>query len=257
VLPVGIGDATKAIGALLHSGKEYICLMELHGDIPEQRVRDVLAEFIGQIYQRPPLRASVKRETRKRTVYEIEILEVEGRRVLFRVSCQAGTYIRKLVHDVGEVLAVGAHMRELRRIRAGPFTESKHIYSLHQLVSAIDACRSGDEGPLREVVRPVEEALEHIPKIWLRDSAVDAVCHGADLAVPGIVKLENGIRPKQPIALLTLKGELIALGVALMSDDQLVDQERGIAAKTVRVVMPRGTYPRMWKANPEKTKSAS
>jgi len=248
---VGIGDATKAIAAVLHSGKEYVCLMQLHEDVPVERVTGVLMEFMGQIYQRPPLRASVRRETRRRTIYELEILEVDERRVLFRVACQAGTYIRKLVHDVGEVLGVGAHMKELRRTRAGPFTESKDLYTLHHLVSASESYKANDEGALREIVRPVEESMEFIPKIWVRDSAVEAICHGADLAVPGIVRLDSGIRPKQPIALMTLKEELIALAIALMADEKIMEAVKGLAAKTVRVVMPRGTYPRMWKVKKE------
>lgn len=231
--------------------------MQMHKDVPEDRVASALGEFVGQIYQRPPLRSSVRRETRKRTIYEIEVLEIDARLVLFRVACQAGTYIRKLVHDIGEVLEVGAHMRELRRTRAGPFTESKDLYSLHQIVSAIESYKSHDEGPLREIIRPVEEALEHVTKIWIRDSAVEAICHGADLAIPGVVKLESGIRPKQPIALLSLKGELIALATSLISDRQVMDLEKGIAAKTVRVIMPRGTYPRMWKTKTDKVQNGA
>lgn len=248
VLPVAIGDATKALQVFLHSGKEYVCLMQLHGDVPEERVIQALREFRGEIYQKPPLRASVKREVRKRRIYDIEILEVEGRKVLFRVSCQAGTYIRKLCSDVGEVLAVGAHMRELRRIRTGPFTEDRGICTLHDVFEAsLRYRRFGDEKGLRRVIRPIEECFEYIPKIYVKDSAVDALCHGAHLAVPGIAKLDANIKPKQLVAIFTLKGEAVALATALLSTEQILEAKKGLAAEVKRVIMPPGTYPKLWK----------
>lgn len=124
VLPVTLGDATKVVQALLYSGKEYVCVMKLHGDVKIEQVKKVLGEFQDNIYQRPPLRASVKRQLRMRRIYYLDFLEADGRKVLFRVGCEGGTYIRKLCFDVGEVLGSGAHMQELRRTRAGPFVEA-------------------------------------------------------------------------------------------------------------------------------------
>ena len=134
VLPIALEEATKTIHVLLGSGKEYVCVMRLHSDVPEDRVKEVLAEFQGKIYQRPPARASVKRRVRVRKVYYIDVLEVDGRDVLFRIGCQAGTYIRKICHDIGEVLGCGAHMQELRRTRSGPFTEDENSVTLHDIV---------------------------------------------------------------------------------------------------------------------------
>jgi H/ACA ribonucleoprotein complex subunit 4 len=222
--------------------------MQLHEDVPEQKIRDVFAEFTGEIFQRPPLRASVKRSVRKRTIYSLDILEVDGRRVLFKIACQAGTYVRKICSDIGEVLGCGAHMSELRRTRAGPFHEERNLCSMYDLLNAYESYKTdGQEEKLRTIVRPMEEAFEFIPKIYVRDSAVDAICHGADLAIPGIVKLDLGIKANASIVLVTLKGEVIALAKALMSSEQMLDQDRGIAAKTVRVIMPPGTYPPLWR----------
>ena len=246
VLPLALEDATKTIQVFLLTGKEYVCLMTLHGDVPERTLHNVMEEFVGDIFQKPPVRAAVKREVRRRRIYSIGDVEVDGRQVLFRVSCQAGTYIRKLVYDMGEVLEVGAHMRELRRVRAGAFAEET-IFSLYDVLRLSQAQAGEREGLARRIIRPMEEAFEFIPKIHIRDSAVSAICHGADLAVPGIVRLSEGIRPKAPIALFTLKGELVALAKALMSTEQVVEEEKGLAAKTVRVIMPADTYPRMWK----------
>jgi tRNA pseudouridine55 synthase len=246
VLPLALEDATKTIQAFLLSGKEYVCLMTLHGDVDETKLRGVIQEFVGDIFQKPPVRAAVKREVRKRTIYSIEDVEIEGRQVLFRVGCQAGTYIRKLIYDMGEVLEVGAHMRELRRTRSGSFTE-KGLYSLYDVLTLSQASPDEKESIVRRIVRPMEDAFDYIPKICIRDSAVSSICHGADLAVPGIVRLSEGIRPKSAIALFTLKGELVALARALLGTEQMIKDERGLAAKTVRVIMPTDTYPKLWR----------
>ena len=255
VLPLALEEATKTIQAFLLTGKEYVCVMTLHGDVDEKRLRATIEEFVGDIYQKPPVRAAVKRETRKRRIYSISDLEVEGRQVLFRVGCQAGTYIRKLVYDLGEVLEVGAHMRELRRVRAGSFTEDSS-FTLYDVLKLSQSGAAEKEALARMIIRPMETAFEFVPRIIIRDSAVSAICHGADLAVPGIVRLRDGIRPGGSIAIFTLKGELVALAKALMSSEQIMTEERGLAAKTVRVVMPAETYPRMWKTRPAKTEVA-
>ena len=253
MLPVALEDATKIVQAFLLSGKEYVCLMQLHEDVAAGVVESVLREFAGEIYQKPPLRASVKREIRKRRIYGIDILEVDGRRVLFKVGCQAGTYVRKLVYDVGEVLGSGAHMSELRRTRAGPFAEEEGLCTLYDVLNAYASFKeTKDETLLREIVKPMEEAFEYIPKIYVRDSAVDAICHGADLAIPGIVKLDSHITEKAPVAIFTLKGEVVALAKALLSTEQIMDQEKGLAAKTIRVTMLAETYPRMWRSKTSK-----
>jgi len=246
VLPVGLQNSTKVVQALLEAGKEYVCLMRTHVDEEEGRVRSTLGLFEGEIWQRPPLRASVRRRLRTRFIYGIDYMEGDGRNWLFKVACQSGTYIRKLCYDVGEVLGGGAHMHELRRSRSGPFVEADLVTML-ELVDGIDRWKQeGDESRLREVIRPVEEALGLLPKIWIRDSAVDAVCTGASLAMPGILRLESGIEKGAMVAVLTQKGEAVALMSALASGGQILAAEHGLAGKPVRVLMPRGSYPRMW-----------
>lgn len=222
-------------------------MMQVHTDVPEQTLRQVLAEFAGEIYQKPPMRSSVKRETRKRTIYSLDVGEIDGRTALFTCSCQAGTYMRKLCSDIGEVLGCGAHMRELRRTRAGPLTETDGLVTLHELSAAQSDLEAGNEAPMRALIKPMEIALNSIPHIIIRDSAVDSVCHGADLAIPGIVKLDSAIEKNRPVVLFTLKGEAAVIGRALMTSREMLDQEKGIAVKTERVLMDRGTYPAMWK----------
>jgi len=221
--------------------------MQVHADTPESTIRDVLSEFVGEIYQKPPLRASVKREPRKRFIYQLDVSEVDGRKVLFRCACQAGTYMRKLCSDVGEVLGCGSHMRELRRTRAGPFMEDDSLVTLHELSSAQSDFESGDDCALRKIIQPMEVALTSLPKVVIRDSAVDSVCHGADLALPGLLQLDSAIERNRLVALFTLKGEAVGLGRALLTSREMLDQERGEAVKIERVIMERGTYPAMWK----------
>jgi H/ACA ribonucleoprotein complex subunit 4 len=249
VLPITLEESRKIVQALLYSGKEYVCLMKLHGDVAEHRVKEVLSEFEDTIYQRPPLRASVKRQLRTRRIYYIDFLEMDGRNVLFKVGCEGGTYIRKLCFDVGEVLGCGAHMQELRRTRAGPFVENSDIVTLHDVAYWFMTWqKQKDEQVLRKFIQPREKALALIPKIYVRDSAVDAICHGASLTAPGVLSLETGINKDSMVAILTLKGEAVALAKATASTEEIFNMEHGVVAKTERVLMRRGTYPKCWKS---------
>jgi len=240
-------DATKCSSAIMQSGKEYVCLMELHGDVGEDALENAFRRFTGPIYQVPPIRSSVARRPRVRHVYRISVLERVGRHVLFEVACSGGTYIRKLCHDLGEFLGVGAHMKELRRTRAGPFVEAS-ASSLLDVYEAWTRYReSGEEEAVRRVVQPVERSVELVGRVYVLDSAVDALCHGADLAVPGISRLETGIQRGDAVAMMTLKGEVVALGSALMSSEEMMNSTEGVAVDTERVVMRRHTYPSIWR----------
>ncbi len=246
VLPIGLQESTKVVQALLVSGKEYVCVMRTHVDVEESRVVGALGLFVGEIFQRPPVRSSVRRRLRTRVIYRIDYYEGDGRNWLFQVACQSGTYIRKLCYDVGEVLGCGAHMQELRRSRSGPFTEAD-LVSMYDLSEALDLLKEGgDEAMLRRVIRPLEDALGLLPKIWVRDSAVDALCNGASLAMPGVLRLSSGIEKGSMVAVLTQRGEAVALMGAEASTEEIAGAEKGLAAKPLRVIMRRGSYPRMW-----------
>ena len=249
VLPVTLEESTKVVQALLYSGKEYVCVMKLHGDTAREHVKRVLTEFEDTIYQRPPLRASVKRQLRTRRIYYIDFLEMEGRNVLFKVGCEGGTYIRKLCYDIGEVLGCGAHMQELRRTRAGPFVENDEIVTLHDVAYWFrEWQQQKDETILRKFIKPLESALTLVPRVYIRDSAVDAVCHGANLTAPGVLSLETGITNGSMVSVFTLKGEAVALAKAVASTEETLNLEHGVVAETKRVLMPRGTYPKCWKS---------
>ncbi|MFH1409625.1 MAG: RNA-guided pseudouridylation complex pseudouridine synthase subunit Cbf5 [Nanoarchaeota archaeon] len=240
VLPVAIDCATRIVQTLLPAGKGYVGIMHLHDDVSEEALAQAIKKFTGTITQMPPLRSAVKRQERERKIYSFKMLERKGKDVLFEVQCQAGTYIRKLCFDIGKHLGCGAHMLELRRIRAGPFSEGQAI-TLNDLADAMHYWKEGDETYLRKIILPVEDALESIAKIWVFDATVDAICHGARLAIPGISKLTKDIKKGELVAIMTLKGELIALGESrLDAKDMLGDH--GIAVKTHKVFMEPGTY---------------
>ena len=248
VLPVGIDYATRAIQMLLGADKEYVCVMHMHEEISETEIRNILKEFQGKIFQTPPLKSAVKREMRVRNIYYVNILEIDGQDVLFKIGCEGGTYIRKYCHDVGEALGIGAHMAELRRTKSGPFTEDETLTTLQDLTDAYHIWKEeGDESFLRDCILPMELAVKHLPKIIIRDSAVDAVCHGADLAAGGIVSLDDKIKENDTVAIMTLKGELVAAGESLKTSKEIYKANKGIVIDVKKVFMEPGTYPKMWK----------
>lgn len=222
--------------------------MRLHKKVDEEEIRKILEEFQGKIFQTPPLRSAVKRELRVRRIYYVKLLEIEGKDVLFRIGCEAGTYIRKYCYDVGEALGVGAHMAELRRTMVGPFKEDDTLVTLHDLTDAYHYyIEDGDESLLRKVILPMEKAVEHLPEIVIRDTAVDAICHGSYLAAPGVVGLSDNIKRGDIVAIKTLKGELVAVGTATMSSQEILLSSKGIVVNINKVFMERGIYPQVWK----------
>lgn len=247
VLPIGLGEGTKALSLLLLFPKEYMAVMRLHSSVPKRELDKVVSQFTGEIFQRPPQRSSVKRDVRSRMIHELEITESQGNLYLMRCLCQSGTYVRKLIYDMGEVLGVGATMVELRRTRVGPLLETDGLVSLHQLNDAVFKLRSGDESALRRAVSPVEKCVGSVRRLIIRDSAVDAVCHGARLAIPGILSASEGISKDETVVIMSAKGELVAIGKALISSDEIERVRRGLASTVERVVMKQGTYPTMWK----------
>ncbi|MFA6888648.1 MAG: RNA-guided pseudouridylation complex pseudouridine synthase subunit Cbf5 [Candidatus Woesearchaeota archaeon] len=245
VLPVALSDATKVVQALLPAGKEYVCLMHLHDDYSEEQIRKTCALFIGKIKQLPPLKSAVKREWRYRKIYYLNVHEIDGRDVLFTVGCQAGTYIRRLCTDIGKALGSNAHMQELRRTKAAIFSEST-LCTMQDVADAFFYYKKENNDLLiRKYIQPMENAVAHLAKIWILDTSVDTLCHGASLKVRGISKVESDIQIEDFVAIMTLKGELVAFGKALMISKDMQKKDSGIAVKVERVFMNPGVYPRI------------
>ncbi len=247
VLVCSLDNASKTMPLLAGHDKEYICLMQVHKEVDEKKLVGAIKSFEGVITQMPPVKSAVKRQNRQRKINEIEILEIKENDVLFRVACEAGTYIRVLCADIGKKLEVGAHMAELRRTKAGPFTE-KDAITLHNLRDAYeDWKKDGDETKLREILLPLEFAAKNVPKVIIKDSAVSAVCHGAPLSVGGVSKLTDDILEGSTVAMLSLKGELVALGGAVLDSQSILKKRKCIACNIKRVILKEDAYPKMWK----------
>jgi tRNA pseudouridine55 synthase/H/ACA ribonucleoprotein complex subunit 4 len=247
VLLVMLGRAVRLAPLLLQHQKEYICLMRLHGDTTRQRLDEVMEEFTGRIYQRPPRRSAVARNLRIRAIHSLTILDFEGRLVLFRVTCDAGTYIRSLCHHVGLALGTGAHMQELRRTKSGAFDENE-AYTLHDLADAISALSGGDSSLLRQMVQPIEEGVRDHQGITIRGSAVDAVVRGAALAGVGVIRTDQ-FRKKELIAIKTESGEFVGIGEALLDSAKIIPGKPGLVVAPRIVFMLPGTYPKGWKTH--------
>lgn len=250
VLPVGVGTSVRAMDVLHYGTKAYVGVMRMHGNVDRRRLDAAVAEFTDEIFQTPPMRSAVKREQRTRRVHRLRVLEVSGRDVLFDVECDAGTYIRSLAVDMGDALAAGAHLQDLRRTRAGALTE-KDAVQLHDLKDAMEAHRQGDSSALARMLRPMEVLLSQVPKVEVKDSTVDAVCHGANVAMPGIVTLDEDIRKGGLVAIMTLSGEGVALGHALMDAEEVMKRSEGFAVDVSRVFMSPGTYEKGWTSSEE------
>ncbi len=240
-LVIALDKATRVIDTLLKEGKEYVCLMRIHSEISKDKIQKTFKSYLGKIEQLPPVRSAIKRQLRTREIYDLKILEIDGQNILFRVKCQAGTYIRKLAHDIAISMGTKGNMVQLVRTQVGPFSD-KNWYSLHDLKDAYEDYKEGDDSKLRKIIVPIEFAVQTLPRIWVFDSTVDPLCHGADLSMPGISKLDDYIEEKDLVAVLTLKNELICLGESLTTSKKMYKNSSGRAVKTKKVFMERKTY---------------
>ncbi|CAJ2660060.1 unnamed protein product [Trifolium pratense] len=253
-LIVCIDRATRLVKSQQGAGKEYVCIARLHSAVPDvSKVARALETLTGAVFQRPPLISAVKRQLRIRTIYESKMLEYDAERhlVVFWISCEAGTYVRTMCVHLGLILGVGAHMQELRRVRSGIMGEKDNMVSMHDVMDAqwvYDNYR--DETYLRRVVMPLEVLLTSYKRLVVKDSAVNAICYGAKLMIPGLLRFENDIEAGEEVVLMTTKGEAIALGIAEMTTAVMATCDHGVVAKIKRVVMDRDTYPRKWGLGP-------
>ncbi|NMI82069.1 RNA-guided pseudouridylation complex pseudouridine synthase subunit Cbf5 [Marine Group I thaumarchaeote] len=255
VLPLGLGEATKALGVLLYGPKEYHALGRIHSLPSKEKLDETIDLFRGEIFQKPPQRSAVVRQTRTRTIYEFEVLEQKERLLLTRILCEAGTYIRKLYYDLGELLGPGATMIELRRTRVDQFRETDGLVTLHELANAFAIWEEEkDDSKLMKMIKPVECAFSELKSVVIRDSAVDAMCHGAQLAIPGILQISYNLKKGDIVAIYTQKGEAVALAESTMSEEEIRDATKGYAFETKRIIMAPNTYPKKWrrKSTPRK-----
>jgi len=167
------------------------------------------------------------------------------------MSCEAGTYVRTLCIHMGLLLGSGAHMEELRRNRSGILDENSYSCTMHDLKDAQWRYEHyKDESYLRKVIMPAEVLLTNFPRVVVKDSSVNAVCYGAKLMLPGVLRFDSSIAVDKEIVIMTTKGEAIAVAVAQMNASEMLACDHGVVSKTKRVLMDRETYPRRWGLGP-------
>ena len=211
VLPVALGRACKLNEVFMHRDKTYVGIMRLHNEVSEEKLKASIKKFTGEIMQLPPVKSRVKRQIRPRTVHTFNILEIQGKDILFESRVQAGTYIRKLCHDVGEDLGFGAHMLELRRTRAGLFDEEKNLVNLYDLESATKALKQGDENPIRKILLPAQDLIkEIIPFTQANPESKKSLLDGKPLHKADL----KGKFPKEEIFALFIEEQFIGIYMA-------------------------------------------
>ncbi|NXP43390.1 DKC1 protein, partial [Heliornis fulica] len=254
-LIVCIERATRLVKSQQSAGKEYVGIVRLHNAIEsEAQLARAIETLTGALFQRPPLIAAVKRQLRVRTIYESKLVEYDPERRLgiFWVSCEAGTYIRTLCVHLGLLLGVGGQMQELRRVRSGILGEKDNMVTMHDVLDAQwQYDNNKDESYLRRVILPLEKLLTSHKRLVMKDSAVNAICYGAKIMLPGVLRYEDSIELNQEIVVITTKGEAICLAIALMTTAVISTCDHGIVAKIKRVIMERDTYPRKWGLGPK------
>jgi H/ACA ribonucleoprotein complex subunit 4 len=253
-LIVCINRATRLVKAQQSAGKEYVGIVRFHNPVEDvKEIEESIRKLTGTLFQRPPLIASVKRELRVRTIYDSKMVEFDKEKnmALFWISCEAGTYVRTLCVHLGLLMKVGGHMQELRRVRSGILHEDPSMVTMHDVLDAQWTFeQTKDEKYLRRVVMPLEVLLTSYPRVMIKDTAVNAICYGAKLTLPGVLRFENGIDVGTEIVLITTKGEAVAIAIAEMSTSVMASCDHGIVAKTKRVIMDRETYPKKWGLGP-------
>ena len=253
-LIVCLDRATRLVKAQQSAGKEYVGIVRLHSAIENVSIiHKAIDTLTGALFQRPPLISAVKRQLRIRTIYESKLIEYDAERHLgvFWVSCEAGTYIRTLCVHLGLLTGTGGHMQELRRVRSGILSENENLCTMHDVLDAQHTYdQSKDETYLRRIVMPLEVLLTNYKRVVVKDSSVNAVCYGAKLMIPGLLRFADGIEVGDEIVMITTKGEAVAMGIAQMTTAVMATVDHGVVCKIKRVIMERDTYPRRWGLGP-------
>uniref|UniRef100_A0A183CD88 Putative H/ACA ribonucleoprotein complex subunit 4 n=1 Tax=Globodera pallida TaxID=36090 RepID=A0A183CD88_GLOPA len=258
VLVVCIDCTTRLAKSQQNAGKEYVAIFKLHNRVDSVKtIRQALDKLTGALFQRPPLISAVKRQLRIRTVYECKMIEYNPSQQMgvYWMSCEAGTYVRTHIVHLGLMLGVGAQMQELRRVRSGVTGENDHIVTLHDILDAQYLYdQNKDESYLRRIIRPLEALLVQHKRLVVKDSSINAICYGAKILIPGILRYENGIELNEEIVIVTTKGEAVCIAIALMTTSTIAVTDHGVVAKIKRVIMERDTYARKWGLGPVASK---
>ncbi len=242
------GKATRLTEMVLTGDKRYLALLRFGREVSEEELAETLDSLTGEIYNVPPLESAVKVRVRTRLIHEMPLIETEqeNRLAALTITCNAGTYIRTLARDIGLLLDTTCELLELHRDKTGSFDQS-HACSMQQLTDAVFLWREHeDDRALRRLIAPVESILSHLPRIVVKDGAAAAISHGAALARPGVVSLDEGIERGDLVVLESLKGEAVALAETNSATSKIASMEHGEVARPKVVLMQAGIYPQTW-----------
>lgn len=237
VLPIFIAKARKLSGILTNAGKEYHCWLRVHNDVSDKDLKAAIKKFTGKIQQLPPKISAVKRVVREREIYYVDWIKRERNTVEVIIGCQAGTYIRKWCHDIGEHLGTGAHMAKLIRTKAGPFV-LKNSVSMDKVKSNYDKYLKNKQDKLiQEIIQPIEYAIDFLPKIWIDDQVLPRIKNGSPIFAPGILQVEDDIKKGDLVICMTTKNRLASVGFAEMNSIDMIKKLKGMAVKTDVVML--------------------
>jgi len=240
------GRAMRLTGRVLKGNKMYICVIKLPVNIKDESLNDAISTLKGRIHNVPPKESAVKVQVRQRTIDSFEIVERDDRIILCSIECEAGTYVRTLTRDLGLLLGGDVELLELRRGKSGSHSENDAI-TMHQLSDAIHLWKQHDQpDAMKKILQPVESLISDIPRISIKDGAASALSHGAPLASPGIVGINNEVLRGDEVAIMSMKGEIVCLATMSVNGSDVANMNGGEVARPNIVLMPPDTYPKRW-----------
>ncbi|OGI15348.1 hypothetical protein A3K63_05520 [Candidatus Micrarchaeota archaeon RBG_16_49_10] len=235
LLVIALDEATKAMPFLANSDKTYEGIIQLHGDVDFSELERFIGEnFTGLITQTPPVKSRVARRPRERAIYYFNLLGKEGKNVHFRTKVQGGTYIRKLVHDIGEKFNVSMHMKSLRRTESGHFSIGQAV-TLEQLEEAYREYEGGDSSSLEKILMPLEEVLKDERRVKIKKDYIPKVLNGSPIRWEYIESIDREVESGDNIVLL-FEDKIIGIGVALVDFNAMRSSSRPVV-KTDRLIL--------------------
>ena len=246
VLPLMSGKAMRLTKQILEHDKTYIAVFQFKNEIEQDTLDVVMEQLTGRIYNVPPEISAVRVQVRTRKVHDFTLLDQSAKRIVARIRCEAGTYIRTMARDMGLFLDQPVELKELRREDSGRFTLDDCV-QLHDIADAIWLWKECNEGEaLLRMLHPTEKLLAGLPRIVVKDSAVAALAHGAPLLRPGIVSIPSNLSSGQNILVTSLKGEAVCFVKVNCDSESITNMEKGEIARPSAVLMSDDVYPRRW-----------
>jgi tRNA pseudouridine55 synthase len=231
VLPVALGRATKLLRYIAGKEKTYVGIVKFRNIMPQEAVADVFRKYTGELTQTPPKISAVRKAPRKRTVYSLRLIELDGRLALFETRVDAGTYIRTLCDDMGKVCG-GARMVELRRVAVGKISE-KEAHTMTELIDAMWFSRNKGESGMLDAMLKAPESLIDLPRVFLKRSSLRSIFSGAQVMIPALEKLGD-VKKGERVSLYCGE-DFVGVGQMAIDARELQSRSSGLAVKLERV----------------------